>query len=66
MQGFILPLTTKHFGVEGDRHATTLGETKYSVQETMLKRQLSGVTLMGGDIGTTLGVIRPGLTTTPL
>lgn len=40
VQGFILPLTTKQFGVERDRCACTLGETKQSVQKTSLDRQL--------------------------
>lgn len=67
MQGFIFPLTTKQFGVESDRCASTLGETECSVQETSLNRQLrAGVRVADGDIGTTVGVIIPGLTTTPL
>lgn len=63
--GFIFPLTTKQFGVESDRRASALGETERSVQETSLNRQLrAGARVAGGDIGTTLGVIMPGLTRT--
>ena len=67
VQGFVLPLTTKQFGVESDRCASTLGETERSIQETNLNGQLrAGVGVADGDTGTTLGVIMPGLTTTPL
>lgn len=40
VRGFIFPLTTKQFGVESDRRASTLGEAECSVQETSLNRQL--------------------------
>lgn len=67
VQGFIFPLTTKQFGVQSDRRASTLGETACSIQETSPNRQLrAGVRVADEDIGTTLGVIMPGLTTTPL
>ena len=36
VQGFLFPLTTKQFGVENDRHASTLGEVSIVFKRLVL------------------------------
>lgn len=72
MQDFIFLPTTKQFGVESDRCASTRGETEHSIQETSLNRQLQAEVFQAEmrvedrDVSTTPGVIMLSLTTTPL